>query len=39
MYDKNVSRNEILMDLDVFYASDCDISFSLAGVSGIGSLR
>ncbi|EEB18657.1 conserved hypothetical protein [Pediculus humanus corporis] len=36
VYDKNVSRNEILMDLDVFYAGDCDISFSLAGVTGSG---
>lgn len=34
VYDKNVSRNEILMDLDIFYAGDCDISFTLGGVSG-----
>lgn len=36
VYDKNVSRNEILMDVDLFYAGDCDISFTLAGVSGTG---
>lgn len=34
MYDKNVSRNEIIMDLDLFYASDCDINFSLGGMRG-----
>lgn len=34
MYDKNVSRNEIIMDLELFYASDCDINFSLGGMRG-----
>lgn len=34
VYDKNVARNEIIMDLDLFYASDCDITFQLAGMRG-----
>uniref|UniRef100_A0A1B6M122 Extended synaptotagmin-like protein 2a n=1 Tax=Graphocephala atropunctata TaxID=36148 RepID=A0A1B6M122_9HEMI len=34
VYDKNTSRNEIIMDVDVFYAGDCDISFVLSGFSG-----
>ncbi|XP_037922299.1 extended synaptotagmin-2 isoform X1 [Hermetia illucens] len=34
IYDKNVSRNEIIMDLDLFYASDCDVNFALAGMKG-----
>lgn len=34
VYDKNIARNEIIMDLDLFYAGDCDISFSLSGVRG-----
>ena len=34
VYDKNVTRNEIIMDLDLFYTSDCDINFQLAGVRG-----
>lgn len=34
VYDKNVARNEIIMDVDLFYASDCDINFSLAGMKG-----
>lgn len=32
VYDKNTSRNEIIMDVDLFYASDCDINFQLAGM-------
>lgn len=32
VYDKNVSRNEIILDIDLFYASDCDINFQLAGM-------
>jgi len=32
VYDKNISRNEIIMDMDLFYASDCDINFQLAGM-------
>ncbi|XP_021706370.1 extended synaptotagmin-2 isoform X2 [Aedes aegypti] len=34
VYEKNVSRNEIIMDLDLFYAGDCDINFSLSGLRG-----
>ncbi|KAG5682384.1 hypothetical protein PVAND_011737 [Polypedilum vanderplanki] len=34
VYDKNIARNEIIMDLDLFYAGDCDINFSLSGVRG-----
>lgn len=34
VYDKHVDRNEIVMDLDLFYTSDCDINFTLAGVRG-----
>ncbi|XP_055847648.1 extended synaptotagmin-2 isoform X2 [Episyrphus balteatus] len=34
IYDKNVDRNEIIMDMDIFYASDCDINFYLGGVKG-----
>lgn len=34
VYDKNVARNEIILDMDLFYASDCDINFQLAGVRG-----
>lgn len=32
VYDKNTSRNEIILDMDLFYASDCDINFQLAGM-------
>ncbi|XP_050673440.1 extended synaptotagmin-1 isoform X9 [Leptidea sinapis] len=34
VYDKNLSRNEIIMDVDLFYAGDCDISFVLQRVRG-----
>lgn len=34
VYDKNISRNEVIMDLDLFYAGDCDINFSLGGMRG-----
>lgn len=34
VYDKNVTRNEIIMDVDLYYTSDSDISFQLAGVRG-----
>lgn len=34
VYDRNVARNEIIMDLDLFYASDCDINFYLGSVKG-----
>ncbi|XP_069702958.1 extended synaptotagmin-2 isoform X2 [Periplaneta americana] len=34
VYDRNVSRNEIIMDMDIFYAGDCDISFTIGGIKG-----
>uniref|UniRef100_A0A0P5KR21 Extended synaptotagmin-2-B n=1 Tax=Daphnia magna TaxID=35525 RepID=A0A0P5KR21_9CRUS len=34
VYDKNVSRNEIVMDMDICYAGDCDIRFSVKGLKG-----
>ncbi|CAH0600288.1 unnamed protein product [Chrysodeixis includens] len=34
VYDKNLSRNEIIMDVDLFYAGDCDISFVLQRIRG-----
>lgn len=34
VYDKNIDRNEIVMDLDIFYAGDCDITFYLSGMKG-----
>lgn len=34
VYDKNIDRNEIVMDLDVFYAGDCDVTFYLSGMKG-----
>ncbi|KAJ8961095.1 hypothetical protein NQ318_008771 [Aromia moschata] len=34
VYDKNVDRNEIIMDIDIFYAGDCDITFYLSGMKG-----
>lgn len=34
VYDHNVSRSEIIMDMDVFYAGDCDISFTIGGIKG-----
>ncbi|CAG9823459.1 unnamed protein product [Phaedon cochleariae] len=34
VYDKNIDRNEIVMDLDIFYAGDCDITFHLSGMKG-----
>ncbi|XP_060517308.1 extended synaptotagmin-2 isoform X1 [Cylas formicarius] len=34
VYDRNVDRNEIIMDLDIFYAGDCDITFYLSGMKG-----
>ena len=32
VYDKNTSRKEIIMDLDLIFASDCDIKFSVKNV-------
>ncbi|XP_065206055.1 extended synaptotagmin-2-A isoform X2 [Planococcus citri] len=34
VYDKQLSRTEIMMDIDLIYAGDCDISFYLKGLSG-----
>ncbi|XP_068081288.1 extended synaptotagmin-2 isoform X2 [Anabrus simplex] len=34
VYDLDVHRKEIMMDMDLFYAGDCDISFSLCGIKG-----
>ncbi|XP_026324358.1 extended synaptotagmin-2-B isoform X2 [Hyposmocoma kahamanoa] len=34
VYDKNLSRNEIIMDIDLFYAGDCDISFVVQRIRG-----
>lgn len=34
VYTHNIGRNEIIMDLDLFYASDCDINFYLGSVKG-----
>ncbi|CAK1548474.1 unnamed protein product [Leptosia nina] len=40
VYDKNLSRNEIIMDIDLFYAGDCDISFVLQRIrAGIKDLQ
>ena len=33
VYDKKSSRNQILLDLDVLYSSDCDITFCVNGLS------
>jgi len=33
VYEKNVSRDEIIMDLDLVFASDCDIKFSLKKIT------
>ncbi|KAJ8920619.1 hypothetical protein NQ315_004758 [Exocentrus adspersus] len=33
VYD-NVSRDEVVMDLDISYAGDCDIKFRLRGMNG-----
>lgn len=33
IYDKNVSRDEIIMDMDLIFASDCNIKFRLAKMS------
>ncbi|XP_046825819.1 extended synaptotagmin-1 isoform X3 [Vespa crabro] len=34
VYDKNTSRNEIILDADVMYAGDCDITFSVGNIKG-----
>ncbi|XP_033205710.1 extended synaptotagmin-like protein 2 isoform X2 [Bombus vancouverensis nearcticus] len=33
-YDKNTSRNEVIVDADVIYAGDCDITFSVGNIKG-----
>ncbi len=33
VYDKNVSRDEIIMDMDLVFASDCDIKFSVKKIT------
>ncbi|XP_076379275.1 extended synaptotagmin-like protein 2 isoform X1 [Megalopta genalis] len=33
-YDKNTSRNEVIVDADVMYAGDCDITFSVGNIKG-----
>lgn len=41
MYDsRRTDRDEIIMDLDVIYAGDCDIRFSVAKIrAGIKDLQ
>ncbi|KAF5307728.1 hypothetical protein FQR65_LT06599 [Abscondita terminalis] len=35
VYETNIARHEIVLDLDLFYAGDCDLSFTIgAGVKG-----
>ncbi|KAF5284987.1 hypothetical protein FQA39_LY16852 [Lamprigera yunnana] len=35
VYETNIARHEIVLDLDIFYAGDCDLSFTLgAGIKG-----
>ncbi|XP_046754008.1 extended synaptotagmin-2 isoform X3 [Diprion similis] len=34
VYDKNTDRNEIILDADVLYAGDCDISFTCNSFKG-----
>ncbi|XP_046414183.1 extended synaptotagmin-2 isoform X1 [Neodiprion fabricii] len=34
VYDKNTDRNEIILDADILYAGDCDISFFCSNVKG-----
>ncbi|KAG8034618.1 hypothetical protein G9C98_007694 [Cotesia typhae] len=34
VYETNTSRNEIVLDCDILYAGDCDISFSLGNIKG-----
>ncbi|XP_033227436.1 extended synaptotagmin-1 isoform X2 [Belonocnema kinseyi] len=33
-YDKNTSRHEVIFDLDILYAGDCDISFTVGNFKG-----
>ncbi|XP_025992843.2 extended synaptotagmin-2 isoform X2 [Solenopsis invicta] len=34
VYDKNTSRNEIVLDADIMYAGDCDITFFVGNIKG-----
>lgn len=34
VYDKNTSRDEIILDVDILFASESSINFKLAGMSG-----
>ncbi|EFN72622.1 Extended synaptotagmin-2 [Camponotus floridanus] len=34
VYDKNTSRNEIILDADIMYAGDCDITFLVGNIKG-----
>ncbi|XP_014475147.1 PREDICTED: extended synaptotagmin-2 isoform X2 [Dinoponera quadriceps] len=34
VYDKNTSRNEIILDADIIYAGDCDITFFVGNIKG-----
>ncbi|XP_072755087.1 extended synaptotagmin-2 isoform X2 [Anoplolepis gracilipes] len=34
VYDKNTSRNEIILDADIMYAGDCDITFFVGNIKG-----
>ncbi|XP_058803408.1 extended synaptotagmin-2 isoform X2 [Phymastichus coffea] len=34
VYDKHTSRNEIILDMDIMYAGDCDIAFTMGSVRG-----
>lgn len=33
VYEKNIARDEIIMDLDLVFASDCDIKFSVKKIA------
>ena len=33
VYDKNISRDEIIMDMELIFMSDCNVNFKLAGMS------
>ncbi|KAK9512888.1 hypothetical protein O3M35_001203 [Rhynocoris fuscipes] len=34
VYDKNVARNELIIDLNISYVGDCHIAFTFGGFSG-----
>lgn len=34
VYDKNMDRNEVIMDINISYASDCEITFTFSGMKG-----